>query len=59
MFQQLHQGMAEYHDAPTELWHSHAWASSIRTTAGQFAHYSSKQPIFPSDFIMFRCNAES
>ncbi|OXV05389.1 hypothetical protein Egran_06843 [Elaphomyces granulatus] len=43
-------------DNPKELWHSHAWRSSIRTSSGQFAHYPDGKPIFPSDFIFFRCH---
>jgi hypothetical protein len=54
--EQMHFGFGEFHDNPQELWHSHAWRSSIRTTSGQFAHYSSRQPIFPSDFVFFRCH---
>jgi hypothetical protein len=53
----MHFGMAEWHDdTPTELWHSFSWASSIRTTSGEYAHYpATGYPIFPSDFVAFRC----
>ena len=51
----MHIGFGEFRDNPTELWHSHAWRSSIRTTSGQFAHYRSGKPIFPSDFVSFQC----
>lgn len=49
----IHLGMAEYHDNPIELWHSRAWNSLIRSTSGEFAHYSDRKPIFPSDFVLF------
>ena len=49
-------GLGEFRDNPVELWHSHAWRSSIRTTSGQFAHYASGKPIFPSDVVFFRCH---
>jgi hypothetical protein len=53
----MHFGLGEFHDNPIELWHSHAWRSSIRTTSGQFAHYPpSGKPIFPSDIVFFRCH---
>jgi hypothetical protein len=51
----MHSGMAEYHDFPTELHHSPCWASSIRTTSGCFAHYPNGSPIFPSDFVQYKC----
>jgi len=57
----MHIGLAEFHDEPTELWHSHSWASSIRTTSGQYAHYpetagaDAGDAIFPSEFLMFTC----
>ncbi len=54
--QKMHIGMAECHDSPSELWHSHAWASSIRTTSGEYAHYSDEQPLFPSDMVMYHCS---
>lgn len=52
----MHIGLGEFRDAPTELWHSRCWTSSVRTTSGEYAHYSSDNtPIFPSDFISYRC----
>ena len=51
----MHTGFAEYHDSPTELYHSRAWASSVRTTSGQYSHYSDGRPIFPSDFVTYKC----
>lgn len=51
----MHFGMAEFVDAPSELWQSHAWGSSIRSCSGDFAHYSNGEVIFPSDFMYYRC----
>ena len=56
----MHSGLGEFHDThkQDELYKSHSWLSSIRATSGQFAHYSNSTlgPIFPSDFVSFRCN---
>ncbi|KAK4232710.1 hypothetical protein C8A03DRAFT_39693, partial [Achaetomium macrosporum] len=54
----MHYGMAELVDQPTELWHSMQWAGSVRTTSGEFAYYPplpSKEPIFPGDIVDFEC----
>ena len=51
----MHSGLAHWIDSPYELWHSHSWASSIRITSGEFAHYPDGEPIFPSDFVRFQC----
>ncbi|RDW60356.1 uncharacterized protein DSM5745_10814 [Aspergillus mulundensis] len=57
--QQIHQGMAEFVDVPTELWHGVAWGSSVRTTSGQFARYpgpvGDRAAALPSDFVWYRC----
>ncbi|TRX98548.1 hypothetical protein FHL15_000622 [Xylaria flabelliformis] len=54
-----HHGPAIFVDEPTELFHSHAWASSVRTTDGKYAHVwlgdVAGPVIFPSDFIYYRC----
>lgn len=34
----MHFGLGEFRDNPRELWHSHAWRSSLCTTSGRFAH---------------------
>lgn len=49
----IYQGLAEWVDSPTELWHSFAWASSVRTTSGHYAHYHDGSPLFPSDFVVW------
>ncbi|KAL8802829.1 MAG: hypothetical protein Q9200_006455, partial [Gallowayella weberi] len=52
----MHLGLAEFVDSPTQLWHSHAWASSIRTSSGHYAHIpATNETIFPSDFVQHRC----
>ena len=51
----MHIGMAEFVDSPTEMWHSHSWAASVRTTSGQFAHYPGGETLLPSDFINYKC----
>lgn len=64
MQQKMYFGIAEFRDEPTELWRAHCWASSVRTTSGQFAHFLAESPqaggpIFPSDFIKFLCGSKS
>jgi hypothetical protein len=53
-------GMAQLVDSPTEMWHSVAWASSIRTTSGNFARYEAGdyagEVILPADIVLYRCN---
>lgn len=53
----MHIGLGEFHDAhlQDELYKTHAWRSSIRTTSGEFAHYQQGPPILPSDFVSFTC----
>jgi hypothetical protein len=53
--ERMHLGLAQYRDNPVELYHSRCWNSSIRITSGEFAHYKTGSPIFPSDCITFRC----
>lgn len=67
----MHSGLAHFVDEPNELYHSHSWASSVRTTSGQYAHvigyvvddegvaYDAKQDVvFPSDFVLYCCTDE-
>lgn len=35
----MHYGMADLVDSPTEAWHSMQWAGSVRTTSGDFGFY--------------------
>ena len=51
----MHFGMALLVDSPTTFWHSSSWAQSIRATSGEFARFPSGKPIFPSDFVRYRC----
>ncbi|OTA53841.1 hypothetical protein K449DRAFT_389592 [Hypoxylon sp. EC38] len=58
----LHLGMAHFVDEPTELYHSHSWSGSVRTTSGQFAHFivdgEMGNPIFPSTYILYSCGKD-
>ena len=52
-------GMAEIVDEPQEFFHSDSWASSNRTTSGEFAmlrrsNASTAEPILTSEFIWYR-----
>ncbi|KAI1747760.1 hypothetical protein F4782DRAFT_535125 [Xylaria castorea] len=55
-------GPAIFVDEPTELFYSHAWASSVRTTNGKYAHVwlsgVAGSVIFPSDFVYYRCHSK-
>jgi hypothetical protein len=56
----MHSGLALFVDTPTELFHSHSWASSARTTSGRFAHILDSEGyevelVLPSDFICYYC----
>ena len=51
----MHFGMAVLVDSPTTFWHSSSWAQSIRATSGEFARIPSGKPMFPSDFVRYRC----
>lgn len=56
----MHIGPALFVDLPTELFESHAWASSVRTSSGIYPHLQLGDGqlggvIFPSDFIFYRC----
>lgn len=61
--QKAHRGPAIFVDThlETEFFHSHAWASSVRTTCGQYAHIyingagDPTAAVFPGDFIYYRC----
>ena len=51
----MHFGFGEFKTNPVELWQSPAWTASVRSTSGQFARYRNGEPIFPSDWIVYRC----
>src|SRR5205814_4769084 len=62
----MHRGMAHFVDLPTELYHSLSWASSVRSTSGEYAHIQQDDEeetgelvpgptIFPSDFVLYCC----
>ena len=47
----MHKGFAHFVDTSTEIWHGNCWASSVKTTSDNYAHYTQDgTPIFPSDF---------
>ena len=51
----FHRGLAIFKDAPRELWEADGWASSVRTTCGEYAHIASTgEPVFPSDWIRWQ-----
>jgi hypothetical protein len=51
----LHRGMAKFTDTPRELWEADGWASSVRTTCGEYAYIpGTDKPIFPSDWIRWQ-----
>ncbi|KAL9030964.1 MAG: hypothetical protein Q9196_000960 [Gyalolechia fulgens] len=51
--EQMYFGMAQYHDHPTELWHSKAWGSSIRATSGDVVLDHQGMLVVPGDIIVF------
>ncbi|KAF5671852.1 hypothetical protein FCIRC_8597 [Fusarium circinatum] len=57
---QLRLDVAFFVDDPKELYHSRAWASSVRTSSGHYAHFVDADgelgdPIFPSDWVYWCC----
>lgn len=49
--------MAHFVDSPSELFHSMAWAMSIKSCSGQYArNHDEGTIIFPSDSVYYRCN---
>ncbi|KAM5349631.1 hypothetical protein ACJ41O_006136 [Fusarium nematophilum] len=57
----LHLDMAHFVDRPSELYHSRAWASSLRTSSGNYAHFINSDggagdAIFLSDWVYFSCD---
>ena len=66
--QGMHTGLAHFVDEPEELYHSHSWASSNRSTSGEFAHIIGWEEtegegiidgiidvVFPSDIVLYCC----
>ncbi|TFB02594.1 hypothetical protein CCMA1212_005569 [Trichoderma ghanense] len=62
--QAMRTGFAHFVDLPVELYHSLSWASSVRTTSGEYAHIQQEDAdgnivngpvVFPSDFVMYCC----
>ncbi|KAH0613679.1 uncharacterized protein H6S33_005565 [Morchella sextelata] len=58
--QSLHQGLGEYVDVASELWHGDAWMESMRSTSGSFAYIKEggaaadhSVPLLPSDCVEY------
>ncbi|KAI5836953.1 hypothetical protein DFP73DRAFT_532340 [Morchella snyderi] len=54
----LHQGLGEYVDVASELWHGDAWMESVRSTSRLFPFIhdnrtGSHTPLFPSDCVKY------
>ena len=62
ILRRTHIGPGLFVDNPTELFHSHAWLSSVRSTSGHYAHViidgKVGPVIFPSDWVYYRCSDE-
>ena len=55
IYSKLHRGLAIFKDTPRELWETDGWASSVRTTCGEYAHITTTgEPVFPSDWIRWQ-----
>ncbi|KAI1432614.1 hypothetical protein GGR50DRAFT_696883 [Xylaria sp. CBS 124048] len=60
MQRHMHRGMAHLIDGMVENpWQANWWGESVRTTSGQFFSYSDGSPIFPADFISWRCSGRT
>ena len=55
----MHIGFGEFKTHPVELWQCPAWTASVRTTSGHFARYRNGEPIFPSDWIVYKCTSST
>ena len=58
----MYKGMAHFVDNLIELYYTLYWSSLVRTILGEYAYFmlyaynkDIGKPIFPSDFIYFRC----
>ncbi|RYC59161.1 hypothetical protein CHU98_g7042 [Xylaria longipes] len=59
MHRHIYRGMAHLTNAHVENpWQANWWGESIRSTSGQFFYYQDGNPIFPSDFIKWKCPGE-
>ena len=53
----VHIDMAHSVDKPAELFHSMAWAMSIKACSGEYArNHDGTSIILPSDAVYYRCN---
>ena len=52
----IHTGLAHFVDRPSELYHSMAWASSIKSCSGEYAkNKDGTEVVLPSDCVYYRC----
>lgn len=45
--------MAQLVNGPPEMWHSEAWAESVRAYSGDFTHYLDSAILLPPNFISY------
>lgn len=57
--QRMYFGMAQYVSKSTELWHSLAWGSFIRSTSGDVAYSLNGDLLIPGDFVRFTSRHKS
>ncbi|KAI1356515.1 hypothetical protein F5Y01DRAFT_267611 [Xylaria sp. FL0043] len=58
VFNQIYKGMAQYTKSQVRNpWEAPWWGESIRTSSGKFHCYYNGEPIFPSDFVTWKCQA--
>ncbi|KAF3059130.1 hypothetical protein CFAM422_011711 [Trichoderma lentiforme] len=56
----IYRGMAQLIDGDiSEPWEARWWGESIRTTSGQYAYDEYGEPLWPSDFIEWKCTSDS
>ncbi|KAI1430453.1 hypothetical protein GGR50DRAFT_690442 [Xylaria sp. CBS 124048] len=56
IFDQVYKGMAHHTNCQVQNpWEAPWWGESVRTSSGKFHRYPNGEPIFPSDFIIWRC----
>ena len=60
----MHKGLAHFVDMPIELFHSNSWATSARTTSGEFAHIIDAEGyevdmVLPLEFALYCCTLEN
>lgn len=52
-------GVGQFVEHPKDIWETHAWCSSIRTSCGDLTKYPQSQDyIIPSDIVEFECQGK-